>query len=206
MLDVSSSTVLDQAATVEKVLGDLGAADKPRVVALNKVDLLGPSARRRAIGDVTRRYPGAVAISATKRTGLKELLGAVEKSSRGDTVDFEILVPYGGESVLAALRKVGGVERTEYVDGGTRAWGWVPRHAAQRFEAYAATPGRAAKSVLQDMGLWQTWVPRQPALAQSLPAAHFAPPKHLGHVGPPQSTSLSEPLRTPSVHVGAAHL
>jgi GTPase len=146
VLDVSSSTVLDQAATVEKVLGDLGAADKPRVVVLNKVDLLGPSARRRAIGAVTSRYPDAVAISATKRSGLKELLGAVEKSSRGDMVDFEILVPYGGESVLAALRKVGGVERTEYVEGGTRAWGWVPRHAAQRFEAYAATAGRSAAS------------------------------------------------------------
>jgi GTP-binding protein HflX len=146
VLDVSSSTVLDQAATVEKVLGDLGAADKPRVVVLNKVDLLGPSARRRAIGAVSSRYPDAVAISATKRTGLKELLGAVEKSSRGDQVDFEILVPYGGESVLAALRKVGGVERTEYVEGGTRAWGWVPRHAAERFEAYSATPGRSATS------------------------------------------------------------
>ncbi len=146
VLDVSSSTVLDQAATVEKVLGDLGAADKPRVVVLNKVDLLGLSARRRAIGAVTSRYPDAVAISATKRSGLKELLGAVEKSSRGDMVDFEILVPYGGESVLAALRKVGGVERTEYVEGGTRAWGWVPRHAAQRFEAYSATAGRSGAS------------------------------------------------------------
>ena len=146
VLDVSSSTVLDQAATVEKVLGDLGAADKPRVVVLNKVDLLGPLARRRAIGAVTSRYPDAVAISATKRSGLKDLLGAVEKSSRGDIVDFEILVPYGGESVLAALRKVGGVERTEYVEGGTRAWGWVPRHAAQRFEAYAATADRSTAS------------------------------------------------------------
>ena len=146
VLDVSSPTVLDQAATVEKVLGDLGAAGKPRVVALNKVDLLAPLARRRAIGVVTSRYPDAVAISAVKRSGLKELLGAVEKSSRGDIVDFEILVPYGGESVLAALRKVGGVERTEYVEGGTRAWGWVPRHAAQRFEAYAATAGRSAAS------------------------------------------------------------
>jgi GTP-binding protein HflX len=140
VLDVSSSTVLDQAATVEKVLGDLGAADKPRVVVLNKVDLLGPTARRHAIGDVTSRYPGAVAISATKRTGFSELLGAVDRSSRGDTVELEILVPYGSESVLAELRKIGGVERTEYADGGTKAWGWVPRHAARRFEAYAAEP------------------------------------------------------------------
>jgi GTP-binding protein HflX len=137
VLDASSPTVLEQAATVEQVLSDLGAKDKPRVVALNKVDLLGPSARRRAIAALSDVYPGAVSISATKRTGFAELLAAVDRSSRGDTVNFEILVPYGGESVLAALRKVGGVEKTEYVEGGTRAWGWVPRHAAQRFAEYA---------------------------------------------------------------------
>jgi GTPase len=146
VVDASSPMALEQAATVEQVLSDLGAKDKPRVVALNKVDLLGPAARRRAIGAISTRYPDAVAISATKKTGLGELLSAVDESSRGDTVAFEILVPYGGESVLAALRKVGGVERTEYVEGGTRAWGWVPRHAAQRFEAYATgSPARGPR-------------------------------------------------------------
>jgi GTPase len=144
VLDASSPAVLEQAATVEQVLADLGAKDKPRVVVLNKVDLLGPAARRRAIGTISSRYPGAVPISATKHTGFGELLSAVDQSSRGDTVAFEILVPYGGESVLAALRKVGGVERTEYVEGGTRAWGWVPRHAAGRFEAYSAAHAAAS--------------------------------------------------------------
>ena len=144
VLDVSSPSVLDQAATVEKVLADLGAGDKPRVVALNKVDLLGPAARRRAIGAVSSRYPSAVAISSTKRTGFGELLSAIDRSSRGDTIDLELLVPYGRESVLAELRKIGGVERTEYVEGGTRAWVWVPRHLARRFEEYAvAASGRA---------------------------------------------------------------
>src|SRR5256714_6161943 len=48
-LDLSSPAVVGQAETVEGVLTDLGAADKPRVVGLNKVDLLGPASRRRAI-------------------------------------------------------------------------------------------------------------------------------------------------------------
>jgi GTPase len=144
VLDASSPTADEQAETVEQILGDLGAGDKPRVVALNKVDLLGPAARRRAISSLSSRYPGAVAISATKRTGLTELLAAMDQSSRGDKVDIDILVPYGREGVLAALRKIGGVERTEYVEGGTRAWGWVPRHAARRFEAYAAAATRTA--------------------------------------------------------------
>jgi GTP-binding protein HflX len=143
VLDVSSPAVEEQAATVEEVLGDLEAADKPRVVALNKVDLLGPATRRRAIGALSARYPHAVAISALNRTGLDELLGAIDVASRGDSVPLEILVPYGREGVLAELRRIGGVERTEYVDGGTRAWGWAPRHAARRFEQYGASNGRA---------------------------------------------------------------
>src|SRR3989442_3731695 len=142
VIDVSSPSFLDQAATVDQVLADLGAGDKPRVVALNKVDLHGPLARRRALAAASSRYPYAVAISATKRSGFAQLLSAVDRCSRGDTVDFELLVPYGRESVLAELRKVGGVERTEYVEGGTRAWGWVPRHAARRFQTFAAN-GRA---------------------------------------------------------------
>ena len=136
VLDVSSPAVEEQAQTVEQVLADLGAADKPRVVVLNKVDLLGPASRRRAVGALSERYPGAVAISATERTGLDELLTALDRASRGDAVPVKILVPYGREGVLAELRKIGGVERTEYVDGGTRAWGWAPRHAARRFAIY----------------------------------------------------------------------
>jgi GTPase len=136
VMDASSRAVEEQAATVEQILGELGAGDKPRVVALNKVDLLGPASRRRAVGALSARYPGAIAISATKQTGFGELLDAMDQASRSDIVNLEILVPYGSERVLAALRKVGGVERTEYVDGGTRAWGWVPRHEARRFEAY----------------------------------------------------------------------
>ncbi|TMF31483.1 MAG: GTPase HflX [Chloroflexi bacterium] len=142
VLDLSSPAVEEQAETVEEVLNDLGAGDKPRVVALNKVDLLGPSSRRRAIGALSVRYPGAVAISATNRAGLRELLSAIDHASRGDAVPLEILVPYGREGVLAELRKVGGVERTEYVEGGTRAWGWAPRHAVRRFEMFAPN-GRA---------------------------------------------------------------
>ena len=146
VLDLSSHAVEEQAATVEEVLADLGAAAKPRVVVLNKVDLLGPASRRRALSALAQRYPGAVAISATNRTGFAQLLSALDQASRGDAVSLEILVPYGREGVLAELRKIGGVERTEYVEGGTRAWGWVPRHAAGRFEVFASSSeGRTAR-------------------------------------------------------------
>jgi GTP-binding protein HflX len=142
VVDASSPTAAEQAETVEEVLRDLDAATKPRVVALNKVDLLGPAARRRAVGAISTRYPGAVAISALNGFGFPALLEAVDQASRGEVVKVELLVPYGREGVLAELRRIGGVDRTEYVEGGTHAWGWVPRHAARRFEPYAEVSGR----------------------------------------------------------------
>jgi GTP-binding protein HflX len=115
-------------------------------VALNKVDLLGPAARRRAVGALSARYPGAVAISAMNHTGFQELLEAIEKASRGEVVKLDILVPYGRESVLADLRRIGGVEHTEYVESGTRASGWVPSHAARRFEPYQAAAPKVRRT------------------------------------------------------------
>src|SRR5437016_7675180 len=144
VLDVSSPVVEEQATTVEKELAELGADDKPRVVALNKADLLGPAQRRRVVAAVAERYPGVVPRSAITHGGFGPLLEAIDEASRGETVSLELLVPYGSEGVLASLRRIGGVERTEYDDRGTRAWGWAPRHAAARFAPYSAATVAAA--------------------------------------------------------------
>ncbi len=137
VLDVSDPAAAEQAKTVEKVLGELQAAEKPRVVALNKVDRLGPASRRRAIQGMHNHYPGAVPVSAVNSTGFEALLEALESASREDVIAVELLVPYGREQVLHDLRQVGGVDRTEYIEAGTRAWGWVPRRALHRFEVYS---------------------------------------------------------------------
>ena len=138
VVDLSDPTAAVQAETVERELGVLEAAAKPRVVALNKVDRLGPAARRRAIQEMHAIFPGAVPVSAVSGAGFDGLLQALDASSREDVVNVDLLIPYGREQVLHDLRQVGGVERTEYVEKGTRAWGWVPRRAVHRFEGYAA--------------------------------------------------------------------
>ena len=136
VVDASDTGAEEQAETVEEVLGDLSAADKPRVVVLNKVDRLGPATRRRTVQELHRRFPGAVPVSALNQSGFDGLVAALEAASREDAVPVDLLVPYGREQVLHDLRQVGGVDRTEYVDKGTRAWGWVPRRALHRFRSY----------------------------------------------------------------------
>ena len=147
VVDAQDGAAIAQADTVEEVLGQLEAADKPRVVALNKVDMLaGPATRRRRLQELHSRFPGGLAVSALRQAGFDELRDALAAAARDDVVPVDLLIPYGREQVLHDLRQVGGVERTEYVDTGTRAWGWVPRRALHRFQGYgvevaSASPG-----------------------------------------------------------------
>src|SRR5256714_9354975 len=60
-LDPTTPVDRQQAVTVGRELAELGGDAKPRVVALNKVDLLGPAQRRRVVAAVAERYPGTVA-------------------------------------------------------------------------------------------------------------------------------------------------
>src|SRR5205823_6809589 len=68
VVDVSHENAIEQSETVNDVLHDLEADDKPRVTALNKIDLLDDPAEL----DLSL-YPNAVPISALKRTGLDAL-------------------------------------------------------------------------------------------------------------------------------------
>jgi len=67
--DVSDPNLDDHVAAVEKILGDLGLSETPRLLVLNKIDRL-PVGEGAAVA-VAR---GGGAISASARTGLPELL------------------------------------------------------------------------------------------------------------------------------------
>jgi GTPase len=136
VIDASALAVREQATAVDEVLEQLGAARKPRVVALNKVDLRGPAGLRRAVRAFADRYPVVVPVSALSGQGLEALLEALDRTAEPDMVAVELLVPYGREGVLHEFRQVGGLERTEYTQTGTLARGRAPREALRRFDQY----------------------------------------------------------------------
>jgi len=63
-----------QIAAVETILRDLGVEAIPRILALNKADLLTAEART----EVAREHPASLFLSAARREGLPELLEAVD--------------------------------------------------------------------------------------------------------------------------------
>jgi GTP-binding protein HflX len=136
VVDAAAEAAQEQARTVDEILAELGAADKPRVVALNKVDLLGPVTLRRAMRAFSERYAAPVPISALRGSGLDALGDAIDAATGDRYVALEVLIPYGREGMLQELRQYGGLERVEYRERGTYVRGRAPRELAHRFQPY----------------------------------------------------------------------
>ncbi len=74
LVDASHAQRAAQIAAVDKILADLGFDEIPRILALNKADLVSLEART----EIARENPAALFLSAAGREGLSELLEAVD--------------------------------------------------------------------------------------------------------------------------------
>ncbi|MDP8943930.1 MAG: GTPase HflX, partial [Actinomycetota bacterium] len=130
----------EMVAAVEDVLADIGAAERPRLLALNKVDLVDAE-RRRELGF---RHPRAVQVSATTGDGLDDLLAAIEARFLRSLRAMELLVPYREGSRLSELHAVAGEIEREDTPDGARIHARVPAAVAERFERFAVDGAAAA--------------------------------------------------------------
>ena len=115
--DASHPDVEGQVATVEAVLKEIGAADRPRWLVLNKIDRVSdqlPLARLR------EAHPERHEISALTGDGVETLARAVEAASEAGHVEAEVLVPYAEGGRLARLRERGRLLREEHAVDGVR--------------------------------------------------------------------------------------
>ncbi len=85
VVDITHPDAEEQASTVEETLAELGLAERPRVTALNKIDLLEEGGKRKEEEGVsmpawTRE---AVPVSAAKGWGMEELRSRLEAALAG---------------------------------------------------------------------------------------------------------------------------
>src|SRR3954464_1183388 len=95
-------------ATVQTVLEELGAGDKPRLVAFNKADLVANAAHDG--GAVTPAVAGSVLVSALTGFGLDTLRVEIAALLASLWVDIDVHVPYAAGELLARVRERGTVE------------------------------------------------------------------------------------------------
>ncbi len=128
-------TLRERTGAVEDVLEDLDSLDIPRVLALNKADLLDPS----GIGYLKRAYPEALLISAREGTGIEGLLEAVDAriaSYACVTLD----VPAARGDILSALYRDGSVLGRELAGETVRVSVNLPVDKLGRYSAFRAGP------------------------------------------------------------------
>jgi GTPase len=116
-------------AAVDAVLEEIGAGEGPRLLVLNKADLLDEDER----GEALLSHPDAVLVSALSGEGIEELRAQVEAAFLDTLAEVELLVPYSEGARLHELHEVAGeLERTEREDG-VLVHARVPRAEMHRF-------------------------------------------------------------------------
>jgi GTP-binding protein HflX len=121
-------------ATVQVVLDELGAGDKPRVVALNKADLVDRTALDG--GATAPSIGGAVLVSALTGFGLDTLRAEIAAVLASLWVDVDVALPYTAGELLARVRERGTID-IEYGEREVRVRGRVAPALAGELEAAA---------------------------------------------------------------------
>src|SRR3954452_468320 len=88
---------------VDDVLHEIGAAELPVVVVLNKIDRVDPLGRRR----LSNRFPGAPQVSALTGEGLEDLRAELARRFEDRWERVRLLVPYERGRELAELYAMG---------------------------------------------------------------------------------------------------
>ena len=123
----------EQIHSVETVLAEIGAAEIPVELVVNKIDRIDRRERRR----VANRFPGAIEISAARGEGIEGLKARIAERFADRFDEVRLLVPYDEGRVLSELYALGAPidERTD-TEQGVLVRARLPHREVRRFAPY----------------------------------------------------------------------
>jgi GTP-binding protein HflX len=144
VVDLADPHAAEHRRTVQTVLDELGAGHKPRILILNKSDLV-PNGGALPAGIVRRDDQHVVRASATLGQGMDALRTELAEALADLWVDVDLSLPYSAGELLARVRERGSVA-FEYGDEDVRVLGRVPPALAGELRASARTWERARQA------------------------------------------------------------
>src|ERR1700677_2213759 len=135
VLDASAPEAQAEAMqhAVEGTLEEIGVGDRPRILVLNKIDLLDEQER----DELLLRHPAAVLVSGVTGEGLEELCACFEGELEHMLCKVELLVPYADGGSLAELHELAGDLTRRDTPERVRVRALVPKRTAERFARFA---------------------------------------------------------------------
>jgi len=132
VVDASDSEAELHMKTTDKVLAEIGAGEVPRILAVNKVDLLDPAMREA----LSTRFPGARIVSVKTGEGIPELLSAIEEGLTANADVLRVRIPDADYGLVALLRREAQIIDEERDDEGTTLSCRVPDRLVSKFDKY----------------------------------------------------------------------
>jgi GTP-binding protein HflX len=122
-----------QRQAVDDVLNEIGAAELPMEVVLNKIDQVDPLGRRR----LTNRFPDAPQVSALTGEGLEELRADLARRFDDRWERVRLLIPYEEGGRLSELYALGTpIEERKDTESGVLVIARLPRRDLPRFAPF----------------------------------------------------------------------
>jgi len=133
IVDVSEPNHYQQFRTVISTLEDLKLGDIPRLVALNKVDLLADL----SVG-LLEAYPASIAISAQAGIGLDALVDAIASLLNRQAKEITVHIPFQRQELVQLFHRRGAVLQEAFSATGTTLYGRLPASLLARFRPFEA--------------------------------------------------------------------
>ncbi|WP_410208928.1 GTPase HflX [Fusobacterium sp.] len=134
VVDASSETVEEEITAVENVLRELGADDKPMILALNKCDRATEEQKK----NLEEKFKDFTLLEISAKTGenISELLEMIVEKLPQTTKVCEYLIPYSDSSVGAYLHRNAIIQSENYEGDGIRVTAIVNKEVFNRCEKY----------------------------------------------------------------------
>lgn len=134
--------MMEMLRAVGEVLEEIGAGEQPRLLVLNKADLLDQDRR----DELFFQHPEAVLVSAVTGEGIDVLAERIEQEFERRRRFVELLLPYSEGAALAELHDIAGdeLEREDTAEG-VRVRTRLPTAIADRFAPFAVSGDGAGR-------------------------------------------------------------
>jgi len=135
VLDVSDPEAEVHLKTTDEVLTEIGAGGLPRILVLNKVDLVDEPFK----SALRERYPDGILVSVKTGEGIQDLLAAIEKGLGSLAGEMHLRIPDSDYGLVALLHREAQIlseAREECDNTATILTCRVPDRIASKFEKY----------------------------------------------------------------------
>ncbi|HOS44501.1 MAG TPA: GTPase HflX [Armatimonadota bacterium] len=134
VVDAANPAWVEQEETVNAVLSELGAGDKPTIMAFNKVDQVEDMD---VLRHLAARYPYSVFLEAKRGKGLVELEDAIVAVLRSRWQDVDLTLPLAAGDLVAEIHARGEVAEEDYAADSVHLIGRAPADLAARLRLRA---------------------------------------------------------------------